>query len=146
LAQIEAEKERIEMVRARLEANIIVPAQATQEKLVEDAKAQSASIRGEGQAELNQLTKTIEILQAGDQQGVTAYLIEKFDELVGSFAGTMDLFPVDQISVISGAKPEGPISAIHPNAVDAGVNRYIAEIIGGRRAGSKPEAAVEEAV
>jgi uncharacterized membrane protein YqiK len=146
LAQIEAEKERIEMVRARLEANIIVPAQATQEKLVEDAKAQSASIRGEGQAELNQLTKTIEILQAGDQQGVTAYLIEKFDELVGSFAGTMDLFPVDQISVISGAKPEGPISAIHPNAVDAGVNRYIAEIIGGRRAGNKPEAAVEEAV
>ena len=129
-AQIDAEREGIEMVKAQLEANITVPAQATQQKMIEEAKAEAARIRGEAQAELDQLTRTIEILQSGENQGVTAYLIEKFGELSGAFAGTMELFPVTQISVISGAKPEGPISAIHPNAVDAGVNRYIGEIMG----------------
>ena len=129
-AQIEAEREGIEMVKAQLEANVIVPPQATQQKMVEEAKAKAARIRGEAQAELDQLQRTIEILQSGENQGVTAYLIEKFGELTDAFAGTMELFPVEQISVISGAKPEGPISAIHPNAVDAGVNRYIGEIMG----------------
>jgi len=129
-ARIEAEREGIEMVKAQLEANVVVPPQATQQKMVEEAKAEAARIRGEAQAELNQLKRTIEILQSGEDRGVTAYLIEKFGELTGAFADTMELFPVTQISVISGTKPEGPISAIHPNAVDAGVNRYIGEIMG----------------
>lgn len=132
-AQIEAEREGIEMVKAQLEANTIVPAQATQQKMVEEAKARAAHIRGEAQAELDQLTRTIEILQSGDNQGVTAYLIEKFGEVSSAFAETMQLFPVEQISVISGATPSGPISAIHPNAVDAGVNQLVAEIMGSRK-------------
>lgn len=131
-AQIEAEKQRIEMVRAQLEANMIVPAQATKQKMVENAMAQVAEIRGRGQADLDQLRRTIEILQEGGEQGVTAYIIEKFDEIVGNFAGTMDLFPVDEITVISGRpQQEGPISAVHPSAVDADVNRRLAETLGG---------------
>ncbi len=131
-AQIEAEKQRIEMVRAQLEANMIVPAQATKQKMVENAMAQVAEIKGKGQADLDQLRRTIEILQEGGEQGVTAYIIEKFDEIVGNFAGTMDLFPVDEITVISGRpQQEGPISAVHPSAVDADVNRRLADTLGG---------------
>lgn len=134
-AQIEAERERIEMVKAQLEASLFVPALATQEKLREEAKAEAAGILGQGQAELDQLTRTIQILQSAEGQGVTAYLIEQFDELVNQFAGTMELFPVEQISVITGSKPEGPISAIHPNAVDEGINQYIAGLMGVQKKG-----------
>ena len=131
-AEIEAEKQRIEMVRAQLQANMIVPAKATQSKLIENAKAEVAEIRGQAQAELDQLERTISILKEGGDQGVTAYVIEKFGELVGSFAGTMDLFPVNEVTVISGRpKAEGPISAVHPSAVDADINRRLAEVLGG---------------
>ena len=132
LAQIEAEKQRIEMVKARLQASLIVPAEATKQKLVENAMAEVAGIRGQAQAELDQLGHTIEILQSGGEHGATAYLIEKFGEIVGQFAGAMDLFPVDQITVISGRpKQDGPISAIHPSAIDADMNRRLATVLGG---------------
>lgn len=130
-AQIEAEKQRIEMVRAQLEANMLVPAQATRQKLIENAQAEVAGIRGKGQAELNQLRRTIEILQEGGEQGATAYIIEKFGGIADNFAKTIELFPVDEVTVISGRpKAEGPISAIHPSAIDADLNRRLSAMLG----------------
>ena len=129
-AQIEAEKQRIEMVRARCEADTIVPAAATKEKMIQEAEAQAATIRGQAQAELTQLKRTIEILQSAGDPGLTTYIIEKFEDLVEPFAQTLDLFPVDQITVISGdLHQDGPISAIHPNAIDAETNRRVEEAL-----------------
>lgn len=130
-AQIEAEKQQIEMVKAQLQARTIVPAQAAKQKQIEEAKAEAATIRGQAQAELEQLAHTIAILQEGGSQGLTAYTIEKFGGLVAAFAQTMNLFPVQHISVIAGRhEPEGPISAIHPNAIDANLNERIGRILG----------------
>ncbi len=130
-AQIEAEKQRIEMIRAQLQAQKIVPAQAARQKRIEEARAEAAAIRGQAQAELDMLAQTIAILQEGGSQGLTAYTIEKFAPLVEAFAQTMNLFPVQHISVIAGRRaPEGPISAIHPNAVDAKLNEWLAQILG----------------
>ena len=131
VAQIEAEKQRIEMVKAQFQANTLVPAQATRQKMIEDAKGEAATIRGQAQAELEQLGRTVAILQEGGSQGMTAYIIEKFGGLVDAFAGTMNLFPVQHISVIAGHRePDGPISAVHPSAVDANLNARIAQILG----------------
>ncbi|MDE0502804.1 MAG: SPFH domain-containing protein [Candidatus Poribacteria bacterium] len=129
-AQIEAEKQRIEMVRARCQADTIVPAAATKEKMIQEAEAEAATIRGQSQAELTQLKRTIEILRSVGEPGLTTYIIEKFEELVEPFAQTLDLFPVDQITVISGdLHQDGPISAIHPNAIDAEKNRRVEEAL-----------------
>jgi len=120
-AQIEAETQRIEMVRARCEADTIVPAAATKEKMIQEAEAQ---------AELTQLKRTIEILRSAGDPGLTTYIIEKFEDLIEPFAQTLDLFPVDQITVISGdLHQDGPISAIHPNAIDAETNRRVEEAL-----------------
>jgi hypothetical protein len=130
-AQVEAEKQRIEMVRAQLEANTTVPAAAQRDKMIANAKGQAATIRGEAQAQIEQLCRTIDILETGGDRGLTAYIIEKFPDLVGAFAGTMDLFPVEHVSVIAGRRePDGPISAVHPSAVDASLNQRIAQILG----------------
>ena len=129
-AQIEAEKQRIEMVRARCRANTIVPAAATNEKMIQEAEAEAATIRGRAQAELTQLKRTIEILRSVGDSGLTTYIIEKFEDLIEPFAQTLDLFPVDQITVISGdLHQDGPISAIHPNAIDAERNRRVEEAL-----------------
>ena len=129
-AQIEAEKQRIEMVRARCRANTIVPAAATNEKMIQEAEAEAATIRGQAQAELTQLKRTIEILRSVGDSGLTTYIIEKFEDLIEPFAQTLDLFPVDQITVISGdLHQNGPISAIHPNAIDAERNRRVEEAL-----------------
>ncbi|MDE0185625.1 MAG: SPFH domain-containing protein [Candidatus Poribacteria bacterium] len=129
-AQIEAETQRIEMVRARCEADTIVPAAATKEKMIQEAEAQAATIRGQAQAELTQLKRTIEILRSAGDPGLTTYIIEKFEDLIEPFAQTLDLFPVDQITVISGdLHQDGPISAIHPNAIDAETNRRVEEAL-----------------
>lgn len=138
-AQIEAEKQRIEMVKAQFQAHTLVPAQAARQKMIEDAGAEVAGIRGQAQAELEQLGRTIAILQEGGSQGMTAYIIEKFGTLVDAFAGTMNLFPVAHISVIAGRRPpDGPISAIHPSAVDASLNERIAQLLGGGASKATP--------
>ena len=130
-AAIEAEKQQIEMVRVQYQANTIVPAQAVKQKKVEEARGEAARIRGQAQAELEQMSRTVAILLEGGSQGVTAYVIDKFGGLVEAFAQTMSLFPVREITVIVGEhEKEGPISAIHPSAVDNALNEQIAATLG----------------
>ncbi len=129
-AQIQAEKQQIEMVRARCQADTIVPAAATKEKMIQEAEGEAATIRGQAQSELTQLKRTVEILRSVGDSGLTTYIIEKFEDLIEPFAQTMDLFPVDQITVIAGdLHQDGPISAIHPNAIDAEKNRRVEEAL-----------------
>jgi flotillin len=131
LAAIAAEKQRIEMVRAQYQAHTIIPAQAAQQKKVQEARGQAAKIRGSAQAELEQMARTVAILQQGGKEGVTAYMIDKFGPLVESFAQTMPLFPVNEITVIAGEhEKDGPISAIHPSAIDTALNERIASVLG----------------
>ena len=62
---------------------------------------------------------------------MTAYIIEKFDDIVAGFAETMDLFPVDHVTVVAGRnQKDGPISAIHPSAVDENLNQRLATVLG----------------
>ena len=48
-------------------------------------------------------------------------MIENFERLIAPFAETLGYFPVDRLSVITGAEgSHEPISAIHPNAIESG--------------------------
>jgi hypothetical protein len=99
--------------------------------MVEGARGEAAQIRGQAQAQVEQLSRAIDIMQQGGGQGLTAYIIEKFGDLVAAFAGTMDLFPVEHTTVIAGRRePDGPISAIHPSAIDATLNERIRAVLG----------------
>lgn len=131
LQQIEAEKQGIAMLGAKYQAEIITPAAAQKEKQILAAQAEAATMRGQIEAELNQLERTIHILQSAGQDGLKAYVIEKFGDMIGSFADTMDAFPVDHVTVVSGGGSQGPISAIHPNALDVERNRQIEMALAG---------------
>jgi len=147
LQQIEAEKQRIAMLEAKYRAEIATPAEAQKEEQILGAQAEAATLRGQTEAELNQLERTIGILSGVGGDGLTAYMIEKFEEMIGSFAGTMDLFPVGKVTVVSGAGSQGPISAIHPSALAAERNRQVEAAIAGtvQASGAAAAAAMGEA-
>lgn len=129
-AAIESEKQKIEMLKKKYEAEIITPALAQKDKSILRAKARAAIMIGKAQAEIDQLGYTLKILEQKDEMGKEAYIIENFERLVAPFAETLSLFPVKKLSVITGAEGKhGPISAIHPNAIDDEKNKLIAGAI-----------------
>jgi uncharacterized membrane protein YqiK len=131
-AQLEAEQQRIEMLRAKFEAEIIIPVEADKERLILEARAQSATLRGPAQAEIDQLKRTAEILQKGGHAALQAYLIEHFDQFIQPFAQTLDLFPVKRATVITGAgASHPPLSAIHPHPIEEEKARLLQQAFDG---------------
>lgn len=129
-AQIEAEKHRIEMLKQKYEADIATPALAAKEKNILEAQQKAAHIEGKAQGEIDELQETINILNKGGEVSKQTYLIENFERLIGPFAETLGFFPVDKLSVLTGAEGKhDPISAIHPNAIESEKNNLIAAAI-----------------
>ena len=130
-AQIQAEQQRIGMLRERFRAEILIPADAEQERMALQAKASAAEIRGRAQAEIDQLTRTIEILRVGGRSALSAYIIEHFDKFIEPFAQTLSLFPAQHVTVISGAGgTHAPISGVHPHPVEEEKARLMLQALG----------------
>lgn len=129
-AQIEAEKQRIEMMQKKYAAEIITPAETEKDRMVMAAHQESSRIIGKAQGEIDELKQTVDILESSGDSGVRTYLIENLESLMRPFAETLSYFPVKKLSVISGAEgTHEPISAIHPNAVADEKNKAVAAAI-----------------
>jgi flotillin len=130
-AQIEAEQQRIEMLRAKYQAEILIPAEAERERMILQAKTQAAALRGPAQPAIDQLKRTVGILQQGGKAALQAYLIENFEKFIQPFAQTLDLFPVKQAMVITGANAShAPISGIHPHPIEEEKARLLQQAFG----------------
>ncbi|MDC7222923.1 MAG: SPFH domain-containing protein [Spirochaetales bacterium] len=128
-SKIAAEKEKIVMLKTKLEAEVVTPALAQKEKMILDAKIKAAGIRGEEEALIEQLNETIRILKSQGEQGAVTYLIDNFKELITPFAETLTLFDVDNVSVITGMEGDHqPISAVHPHAADSLRNNLLENV------------------
>ncbi len=130
-AQIAAEQQRIEMLRAKYDAEILIPADAEKTRQVLDAQAQMATLKGRAQAEIDQLARTVEILQQGGQAALQAYLIENFEKFMQPFAQTLKLFPVRRATVLTGAgDSHQPLSGIHPHPIEEEKARLLNQMFG----------------
>ncbi len=90
------------------------------------AKAGAVCMMAKAQAEIDQLKMTLDIMNKEGESGKYTYIIENFQRLIGPFAETLALFPVDNLSVITGVEDSHEsISAVHPNVIDAEKNRLI---------------------
>ncbi|MCL2129532.1 MAG: SPFH domain-containing protein [Treponema sp.] len=134
-AELEAEKQNIELLRNRYKAEILTPAAAAAEKAVLNAKAAVSSWYEVAKAEMKQLEVTLKTMQEagkGKAAGTarTVWLIDNFESLFKPFTETLAHYPADHLSVISGANGDGkPISAIHPDAVALARNEIVAEAL-----------------
>ena len=141
-AEIEAQKQLIEMLEQKYEAEIVTPALAQKDKMISEAKAKAALFRETAQAEIDQLEQTLSIIKGGGSSGSKTYIIENFARIIEPFAETLKFFPVKKVSVITGAEgTHEPISAIHPNAVEKGKNDLIAGALN-EMLGQQPTGAV----
>jgi hypothetical protein len=130
-AQIEAEHRRIDMLRARYSAEILIPAEAERERRILEAQGQVATLRGREQARIDQLARTLDILQQGGSSALQAYLIEHFEEFIQPFARTLDLFPVAKATVITdSSQTHMPLSGIHPHPIEAEKARLLQQAFG----------------
>ena len=126
-AQIEAERQKIEMLQSRFKAEIITPASAVAERMVLDAKADAVRLTSKARAELDQLAVTLETLSKAGPEARNAWLIDNFDRLFEPFAATLGSLPAERISVVTGVPHnEEALSAIHPNASALARNELIA--------------------
>jgi hypothetical protein len=74
---------------------------------------------------MEQLEVTLKTMQEAGK-GKAAWLIDNFDSLFKPFTETLSHYPVDHVSIITGAVENGrPISAIHPNAVAKARNEIV---------------------
>jgi hypothetical protein len=89
--------------------------------MILNARAESDQYLATAQAEIDQLKETLRIVAASGQAGVDTFMIEHFADLITPFADTMAAFPVDSLSVISGAEgSHEPIGPFHPHALALG--------------------------
>ncbi len=130
VSQIEATKQHVNMLDKKYEAEIVTPTLAEKEKMILKARSESVRIYSRAQAEIDELKQTMNIIKKGGSLGKDTYIIENFKKLIKPFAETLKMFPVKKISVIAGAEGNhGPISAIHPNAIDENKNNFIGDIL-----------------
>jgi cell division septum initiation protein DivIVA len=116
------------MLKARFEADVIVPAQAESQRLVLEAQRQASEILGAAQAELEQLEQTVDILTAGGEAAIQAYIIANFKQFTEPMIRAMTLFEVKEATVISGAPTSTtPLSAIHPHPIEEEKARLLQE-------------------
>lgn len=136
-AELEAEKQNIEMLRNRYRAEIATPAVAEKEKAILDAKAEVSGWREVARAEIEQLAVTLKTMQAAGGEARRAWILDNFQKLFGPFAKTLASYPTDHVSVVTGSGGDHePISAIHPHAVAAARNDIVAAALEGM---SRPE-------
>jgi hypothetical protein len=133
-AELEAERQNIELQRNRYRAEILTPALAAREKAVLNAKAEVSSWFEVAKTEMEQLEVTLKTMQDSETggSGRRAWLIDNFEALFKPFAETLTHYPAGHISVVTGAgKSGGPISAIHPDAVAAARNKLVSDALEG---------------
>ncbi|MCL2320385.1 MAG: hypothetical protein FWC45_09890, partial [Treponema sp.] len=134
-AELEAEKQKIELLRNRYRAEILTPAAASAEKAVLDAKAEVSSWFEVAKAEMQQLEVTLKTIQEAGRgkaagTGRTVWLIDNFESLFTPFTETLAHYPADHVSVITGIPGDGkPISAIHPDAAALARNEIVAGVL-----------------
>jgi hypothetical protein len=126
-AEVEAEKQNIEMLRNRHRAEIITPALAERDNAVLSAKTEVAGWKAVADAELEQLAVTLATLRTAGSESRRAWVIDNFEKIFEPFVATIGNYPAMHISVVTGAGHDRePLSAIHPNAVAAARNGMVA--------------------
>jgi len=127
LSLIASEKEKVNFLRNKYHAEIVKPAEAIKEQMIINAEKEAAKIKGKAQGEINELKNTIDMISR-NPKGLQTYIVENFNVIVEPFAETLSLFPVNKVSVITGADGRhDPISGIHPHAVEEFKNQMIAQ-------------------
>ncbi len=115
----EVEKERIELQKKRLSADVIEPARARKEAMELEAKGDAAKIVENGLANVNILNQMIATYKSAEGEGEKVFVLNMLPEIINQLVGTVGKLNIDKISVIdsgNGKSVSGLMGQL-PNAV-----------------------------
>jgi flotillin len=104
--------QRIILEQKRVEADIVIPAQADKQAAELRAKGVAASITENGTANLNVLQRMIELYGKAGSDAERIFILNMLPELIKELAGSVEKIKIDKMSVIdSGRAGSGVASA-----------------------------------
>ena len=96
----EVEKERIELKKKSLMADVIEPARAKKEADELEAKGDAAKIIENGLANLNILNQMIDAYKRADGEGEKVFVLNMLPDIIKELVGTVGKLNIDKISVV----------------------------------------------
>ncbi len=109
-AELDVQKARLEQVRSRLEADVVVPAKAEAEAAEARAKAQTASIIEEGSARADALRRLAETYRQAGTSAREVLLTQKLDGIINALTDTIPLTKVDKVTMIDSRSGGGNLA------------------------------------
>lgn len=105
IAEVEVQKARVEQVRARLEADVVKPAEAAFQAAAEKAHADVAPIIADGRARAEVLTTLAQAWRAAGPHARDVFMLQKFDRIVPMLTGLVADTPIEKLTMIDGRAP-----------------------------------------
>ncbi|MEZ4431361.1 MAG: SPFH domain-containing protein [bacterium] len=105
IAEVEVQKARVEQVRARLEADVVKPAEAAFQAAAEKAHADVAPIIADGRARAEVLTTLSQAWRAAGPHARDVFMLQKFDRIVPMLTGLVADTPIEKLTMIDGRAP-----------------------------------------
>ncbi len=105
-AQVKAWDARVEQVRRRLEADVVVPADAQRQGAEEQAKGNAAQVVAQGLAAAAAVTALADTYRVAGPRGRDALLLLKLGPVFAALTGTLRDIKVDRL-VVLGANASG---------------------------------------
>lgn len=100
VAEQELELERIELERRRLQADVVLPAQAALEARQMEARADAAHIVEEGAAQVDVFNRLTEQYQAAGDDAHDIFVLNLLPDLVAQIVSTINSIDIDKMTVI----------------------------------------------
>ncbi len=110
-AELEVQKARLEQVRSKLEADVVVPARAEAEAAEKRAKASTASIMEEGRARADALVKLAQTYQQAGPSAREVLLTQKLSGIIEALTATIPPTQVDKVTMIDSRSGSGNLAA-----------------------------------
>ncbi len=97
----------IDKVKHKLTAEIIKPAEAKRDRLIEEAKANSAKIIADANANADALQKVIGAWKSAGKNGKNIFIMEKIDPILDTIVGAIKDIKIDKVTVIDSKLTSG---------------------------------------
>lgn len=105
--EINVNKARLEKIILELEANIIKPAEAQRDKLIEVAKTESAQLMAEASASAESLRELVKSWKAAGDNARNIFLMEKIDPILDTIVGSIKDINIGKVTVIDSSLTSG---------------------------------------
>ncbi|MBW2732196.1 MAG: flotillin family protein [Deltaproteobacteria bacterium] len=110
-AQLEVQKARIERTKQQQEADIIVPANASMEAAINEARGEAATIIQEGRATAEVLRQVTSAWKKAGPNARDVFLMQKLGSLVDILTRTVEGVKIDKVTVLGMQSGDGDLPA-----------------------------------